>query len=279
MCHNIAQAVWDYSGDDLDGVQTAVLSRMGWYAAWDGTAIYPSLNTLSKQIKFNRRTVIRAVDHLIKNNFITLHSKANCALHQANHYRINFEKLSMPIPFEMAHLYKTKKTNKRSPSVTESLGASVTESPGASVTESPNKQLIKTINKDNNKGVVVSDIDCIHREKLMDELIKLGLKQKVIDRMLIKFSISRIAEVIKMYHEAKGDGPGWIVIALRDNWLPNDKKTSPMASSLAEQTAKELQKIENTAKRHSERLQKKDFAAKDNAIREISSKIRLSVRG
>lgn len=91
------------------------------------------------------------------------------------------------------------------------------------------------VNTDSSKNiqqgdVVVSDINYLERRARMDELLKLGLSQAIVDRILNKFPITRVAQVIQMYHEAKADKPGWIVTALKEEWMPNSKKASPQAS-------------------------------------------------
>jgi hypothetical protein len=80
------------------------------------------------------------------------------------------------------------------------------------------------------KDCVVSDINCLERKAKMDELLKLGLSEAMVNRILSKFPITRIAEVIIMYHEAGANSPGWIVTALKEKWPRVENKMAPQAS-------------------------------------------------
>ncbi len=105
------------------------------------------------------------------------------------------------------------------------------------------------LNKTTNKDVVVSEIDCFGRRAKMDELIKLGLTQAVVDRILNKFSITRIAEVIEMYHQAKADKPGWIVTALKEEWMPDYKKMPQRGSNAILSADEQMKKIKEMSDR------------------------------
>lgn len=152
MCQYIVQAIWDYDGDDLDGVYTAILSRMGWYASFDGTGIYPSIRTLAKQTKFSTRTIDRALKYFRENKFLIVHLKANKSKHRATTYRFNFHRINIPVPigarFPKISLQVVDKSCKTiPPTVTQSYGATVTQSL-THTTESRTKDHINIINKD-----------------------------------------------------------------------------------------------------------------------------------
>jgi hypothetical protein len=213
MCHFIAQAVWDYQGDDLDGTQTAILSRMAWYASWSGIDIYPSIHSLSRQTKFTTRTIERTLKYLRDKKFIIVHKKANKSRHMATNYRINFEKINMPIPIDAVSHYKPRKVKYKSvdnrckntpPTVTESVGATVTESVGATVTESDKRSLIKIINKDHMIGDQQNDI---LKAELVNVLLSIGFYEKDIIQTInscgVEYIFHKISDIKQLSREGK----------------------------------------------------------------------------
>lgn len=100
MCFEIAKAVWDYNGKDLNGVQTAILARMAWYASSAGRDIFPSKETLVEQTKFSLSAVKSAIKYLIQNNFLI-----ECTKSKGRHsttYRINLERLKITQLFDQS---------------------------------------------------------------------------------------------------------------------------------------------------------------------------------
>lgn len=95
MSFEIAAKVWDYQGEDLNGIQKAILSRMAWYASYDGENVYPSAQLLSEQTSFCLRTVMNSIKHLKENNFlIACGTRARGVIK----YRFNLKKIGVDLP-------------------------------------------------------------------------------------------------------------------------------------------------------------------------------------
>lgn len=82
----------------------------------------------------------------------------------------------------------------------------------------------------------------------MDELKKLGVSDEMIQRILKNFSITRIAEVIAMYHDEGGETAGFIVHALKHNRLPKQDKMAPQAYNAVVDDSEKMKKIEEMHK-------------------------------
>ena len=113
-----------------------------------------------------------------------------------------------------------------------------------------NTHEVKTDHKENiqQEDVVVSDINCFERRAKMDELKKLGVSEEMIERILKNFPITRIAYVISMYHEEGGEGPGFIVHALKTNRQKKQNKELLQAANVEIDHTERLKHIEESHK-------------------------------
>lgn len=93
MSFEIARAVWNYTGTDLNGTQTAVLVRMAWYASDAGRDVFPSIDKLAEQTKFGRTTIKEAIKHLIKLGFLEVRQQSKGRY--TNNYTISMPRLSL----------------------------------------------------------------------------------------------------------------------------------------------------------------------------------------
>lgn len=199
MCHVIPQYVWNYDGKDLDGIQTAILSRLAWYAGWDGANIYPSISTLSEQTKFSISTIKRVLKYLRDHDFLIIDAEANRGTYTSTKYRINFDKIKMPVPKDLQKRHVPspvdKSANSIPPGVTQTL-ARVTQTPDPGVTQTPNKlyttNYLKNIMLKGEKSV--DKIDSRVKE-FGRKLTEAGIDSRSIQSWVKEFGLERVISI------------------------------------------------------------------------------------
>ena len=93
MSIKLMSLVWDLPKEAINATQTSILIRMADFAADDGTSIYPGVNRIADDCKLNRETVRDNLKILVEQQFLFLIEEAVPALHKANVYKMNVDKL------------------------------------------------------------------------------------------------------------------------------------------------------------------------------------------
>jgi len=86
MCNRLLAAVWSNCDKRLKGIPKNILVRMAYYAAPDGTNIFPTIPTLAKEVGWDNRSIIRGIKSLEDMGYI---SKQSRKLNNTNHYILN----------------------------------------------------------------------------------------------------------------------------------------------------------------------------------------------
>lgn len=207
MSFEIARAIWNYKGRDLNGTQTAILVRMAWYASDSGRDIFPSREELSRQTKFGLSTIRDALAYFRKEGFL-IPEKALPG--KAVNYRISLERLqltnqfndnSSTLPEHEAPTTQaaTAQVPRRQPPTTQAATAHIKTS--------------KNIFKNNNSVV---------DKKLLGQAISRGVTEVQINNFINTYGPERVTSQLRLLVATNGiiNPIGWLTQALRKHYEP-----------------------------------------------------------
>lgn len=235
MSFEIARAVWNYTGTDLNGVQTAILARMAWYASDGGRDIYPSLKKLCQQTKFGETAVREAIKYLIKNEFLTVSYQSSG--HHTNQYCINLKRLELVNEFDdksSSIELSTGESAKRGPRETNpSSNGGYTPRETQGIPLATRTQY--TNNKNNIKNNNVVDKTKTANRAIGNELTKLatslGVDQFVMDSLAKQYPQDKIFQKLKLMSRTPGvtTPGGWLRTALKQDYPQPENSFQPVA--------------------------------------------------
>lgn len=263
MSAPIVMAIWNYQGKDLNGVQTAIFARMGWYASDAGRDIFPSVNTLSLQTKFGETAVREAIKHLIANSFL-IQVETSTGRH-SNKYNINLAKLGITNQFTSSSstipsaepLAKRRVENE--PLAKRRVNPSPDEANPSP--DEPNR-LLNTNFKNNN---VVVD------EKLFELATKAGISSAEVEGMVTGFGKEQVAMQLKyLSRQTNVANPlGWVLTALKKNFKASPKPEGQGSSNpIYNPSSNEIWSPELQARRNREAEKLASTSWQDKAIAE-----------
>lgn len=147
MSIKLMSLVWDDHTGELNGIEKAILVKLADHSSDDGMRIFPSLDKLSLDTGFNRRTIIRHLKTLEDKKRIKIIKRKKGVINISNSYKINVDLLQK---------YAAKSSVDKMPkaSVYETLGV-VSNRHGGSVCESPDpsiKPILYNLNDPNTRA-------------------------------------------------------------------------------------------------------------------------------
>lgn len=94
MSIRIMSLIWSEHNGFLTSSEKAVLLRLADFAADDGSSIYPSFGTISKDTSISRRHIIKIIDELVKKDFLQKTNRERDGYNMTNLYKINVNRLN-----------------------------------------------------------------------------------------------------------------------------------------------------------------------------------------